>query len=52
MKLTELNGTLKSIQEQLDKAEEVKATLSKIEDVVGMYGDDLINEIIRIKDLI
>ena len=51
MKLTELNVTLKTIQEQLDKAEEIKATLSKLEDVVGMYGDDLINEVIRLKDI-
>ena len=51
MKLTELNVTLKTIQEQLEKAEKVKNTLGKLQDIVGLYDDDLINEVIRLKDL-
>ena len=51
MKLTELNVTLKTIQEQLEKAEKYKAMVSKLQDIVGLYDDDLINEVIRLKDI-
>ena len=51
MKLTELNGTLKELQKQLDKADIDKQMVSKLQDIVGLYGDDLINEVIRLKDM-